>query len=315
MIVIPERETPGASASCLGEPDRDRLAEAEVADLPLLRHAVGEPEQHAEDGEEDCDLPGLAEVLLDDALAQRSGERGRDRRGEDAPRGPLLRAPDPSVADAAKPGGDERGDVVPEVGDDGDQRPQMKRHVERLVEVGVLLEIGPVAEPRDENQMARGRDRQELGEPLHDSEGERLPVGEDALDLADPQDSEHGGGDEGRRSRQAKTSAAHPGIVCALREPQRRHHRDRRARPRRLRAGGLARAPAAEPGLPRPARRRAPPRRRASDHRDADRGRGLRREPSRRGGGGERRHETQPAPAESTPTETAPTETSGGAGR
>src|SRR4029079_18140151 len=111
----------------------DRLAEAEVADRPLLRHAVGEPEQHAEDGEGYRDLPGLAEVFLDDALAQRSGDRGRNRRGEDTPRGPLLGAPDPSVAHAAKPGGDERDDVLPEVRDDGDQRPQVKRHVERLV--------------------------------------------------------------------------------------------------------------------------------------------------------------------------------------
>ena len=91
MIVIPERETPGRERGCLGEPDCDRLAEAKIADLPLPRHAVGEPEEHAEDGQEDRDLPGLPEAPFDDALAQRAPDRGRDRRREDTPRGPLFR--------------------------------------------------------------------------------------------------------------------------------------------------------------------------------------------------------------------------------
>jgi hypothetical protein len=48
---------------------------------------------------------------------------------------------------------------VAEVRDDGDQRAEVQRDVEGLVELVVLLQVAPVAEPGDEDQVARRRDR------------------------------------------------------------------------------------------------------------------------------------------------------------
>ena len=42
-------------------------------DREPLGQTVGEPEQDAEDGQEDRDLPGLAEMLLDRLFAERAG--------------------------------------------------------------------------------------------------------------------------------------------------------------------------------------------------------------------------------------------------
>jgi hypothetical protein len=68
--------------------------------------------------------------------------------------------------------------------------------VEGLVEVLVLLEVVPVEEPGNEDQVAGRRDRQELGQPLDDAEGERLPVGELARLFADSEQREHEGDGE-----------------------------------------------------------------------------------------------------------------------
>ena len=42
----------------------------------------------------------------------------------------------------------------------------------------VVLQVRPVAEPRDEHEVARGRDREQLRRALDHPEDERLPVGE-----------------------------------------------------------------------------------------------------------------------------------------
>jgi hypothetical protein len=54
----------------------------------------------------------------------------------------------------------------------------VERDVERLVEALVRLEVVPVEQPRDEDEVARGRDRQQLGQALDEAEDERLPVRE-----------------------------------------------------------------------------------------------------------------------------------------
>jgi hypothetical protein len=96
------------------------------------------------------DLPRLAEAASR-SCSRRALPRARQEcRCEHAPRGPLLALRMPPVADAPKPAGDERGDVLPEVRHDGDQRAEVESDVERLVEVRVVLEVRPVAEPRDE---------------------------------------------------------------------------------------------------------------------------------------------------------------------
>ena len=69
----------------------------------------------------------------------------------------------------------------------------MESDVEGLVERVVRLEVVPVEEPRDENEVARRGDRQQLGEALHDPEGEGLPVSEPSGHLADPCRGQHDG--------------------------------------------------------------------------------------------------------------------------
>ena len=64
----------------------------------------------------------------------------------------------------------------PEVDDDGDQRAEMQRDVERLVEGVVLLQVLPVPQPGHEDQVARRGDRQQFRRTLDEAEHERLPV-------------------------------------------------------------------------------------------------------------------------------------------
>jgi hypothetical protein len=45
-------------------------------------------------------------------------------------------------------------DLVPEVDDDRDERPEVERDVERLVEVSCVREVVPVPDPGDEDQVA-----------------------------------------------------------------------------------------------------------------------------------------------------------------
>ena len=93
-------------------------------------------------------------------------------------------------------------DLRPEVDDHGHERPEVERDVERLVEVLVRLEVVPVPDPGDEDQVARRGDRQQLGRALDDPERERLPVGELARLLA------HAEGSEDDRDGQERGSGA-----------------------------------------------------------------------------------------------------------
>ena len=54
------------------------MLQFEVLHRPLLRAAVGEPEEEAEDGEEDRDLPGIPEIVRDRILGQGTDDRSRD---------------------------------------------------------------------------------------------------------------------------------------------------------------------------------------------------------------------------------------------
>ena len=86
---------------------------------------------------------------------------------------------------------DEPDDVAPEVRGDGDERPQVERDVERLVEAVVLLEVRPLRAPGDEDEVTRRRDREELGEALDDAEDERLAVRERVRVVRDAGNGEH----------------------------------------------------------------------------------------------------------------------------
>jgi hypothetical protein len=91
----------------------------------------------------------------------------------------------------------------------------MKRHVERLVERVVLLEIPPLPEPRHEDQVPRRRDREELGRALDDAEHERLPVRERAGCVPHPEDRQDGGENDQPSRERRGAAGAHRVILDA----------------------------------------------------------------------------------------------------
>ena len=91
----------------------------------------------------------------------------------------------------------------------------MERDVERLVEILVLLEVRPVAGPRDEDQVPRRRDRQQLGESLHEPENQRLPVREGGSLLPPADQGEHDGDREQRRGGPVDEGSAHRTILAS----------------------------------------------------------------------------------------------------
>ena len=89
-------------------------------------------------------------------LAGRARERGWNRGREHEPRDSLVGPRDAALTDGAEPRGHVADDVAPEVDEDGDERAEVERDVEGLVEVRVRLEVAPVREPGDEDQVSRG---------------------------------------------------------------------------------------------------------------------------------------------------------------
>ena len=96
----------------------------------------------------------------------------------------------------------------------------MQRDVERLVEAVVLLEVRPLGRPRNEDEVSRGGDRQELGEPLHDAEDERLPVRERRRVVPHSEEREDDGETE-RGSRDAEHDGAAHGEILRSCPPTR----------------------------------------------------------------------------------------------
>ena len=104
---------------------------------------------------------------------------------------------------------------MPEVGDDGSECAEVQCHVERLVEGLVLPQVCPVADPRDENQMSRRGDRQQLGEPLNEAQDERLPVGQLRRVICPADQRQDERGREERRCGSVDEGSAHRRIVEA----------------------------------------------------------------------------------------------------
>jgi len=174
---------------------------------------VGDPEEEAEHGEEDRDLPGLAQPRLDRRLAERAGERGWDRPREDVPGQPLIVVPDRAVAHGAEPRADIPHHVGPEVEDHRDERPEVKGDVEGLVEALVRFQVVPVPDPRHEDQVTGRRDRQELRQALCYSERERLPVGKAPSLLPD---ARHGEDDRDGKEDGGQSVDQPPSARCCL---------------------------------------------------------------------------------------------------
>ena len=176
------------------------------------RRSAHQQERRAR-GEEDRDLPGLAEVVGDPVLADDADDAGRDRGDDHEPGDSVVGGLDAAaVADRTSRRG-EPDDVAPEVRPDRDERAQVERDVERLVEAIVLLEIRPLGGPRNEDQVTRGRDREELGQALHEPEHERLPVRQRVRVVGDAGEREHEGEPQRRPRDAVHEGAAHAVIL------------------------------------------------------------------------------------------------------
>ena len=104
-------------------------------------------------------------------------------------------------------------DVGPEVGRHRDERSEVERDVERLVEPVVLLEVRPVSEPGHEDEVSGRGDRQELRKPLDDAEDERLAVRDGIGILTHTHEREDEGKPERRRRGAIDDRAAHAEIL------------------------------------------------------------------------------------------------------
>ncbi len=85
----------------------------------------------------------------------------------------------------------------------------MQRDIERLVEVGILLEVRPFEQPGHENEVPGRRDGQQLREALDGAQDERLPVGERAGSVADAENAEQDGHAQGDAGPDDDADALH----------------------------------------------------------------------------------------------------------
>ena len=148
-------------------------------------------------------------MVCDRIACESAGDRRGDRGDGDEPYDPLVSSGDLPACDRPEERAQQPADVPSEVRDDGRERAKVQRDVERLVEGVVLLEVVPVREPGDEDEMAGGGDGQQLGEPLGDSERQSLPVGKRSRHFADTGRGEQHGQKQGCGGHGVDPDAAH----------------------------------------------------------------------------------------------------------
>ncbi len=175
---MPDLETPGARESVCATPRKMALPNVRSRSDLVRGLPVDRVEDEGADGEEDRDLPGLAEVPLDRAAERRADDHCRNRGDYHDPRDPFVRVANRPLHArfATKPS--QARELCPEVRDYCHERSEVQRDVERAVEAFVLFEVRPVEQPGHEDQVPRRRDGQELREALDGAQNERLPVGE-----------------------------------------------------------------------------------------------------------------------------------------
>ena len=152
-------------------------------------------------------------MVGDDVLAEEAGDPGGNRRDEHEPRHTLVGRLHAPATDGTDPRSHEPHDVAPEVRNHGDERSEMERDVERLVEAVVLLEVRPVGSPRHENEVPGRRDRKELGEALDDTQDERLSVRQRGRVVPHSEQRQDDGETEGGARDAEDGGAAHGGIL------------------------------------------------------------------------------------------------------
>jgi hypothetical protein len=137
--------------------DRERLRPAQAELVPgAAAKAVRQVHQDAEDGERARDEQRVAEIRLDEVCEQQAREPHGNRRHEDLPCQPAV-ARLPASEHRVDPRDGHDAKLAAEVGQQREQRADVHGDVE-----GEAL-VGPAEEMRDEDQVARARDRQELG--------------------------------------------------------------------------------------------------------------------------------------------------------
>ena len=128
--------------------------------------SVRQPQDHGADDQRHRDQADLAERGLGEVAQEEAGDgrrdRGRDQQPGQPPVGIALERP---VADGGEAGRHQADPVGAEVDEQRQQRPQVEHHAERQRRDE---RIGPAEQVRDDDQVPGRRDRQELGEPLHD---------------------------------------------------------------------------------------------------------------------------------------------------
>ena len=254
MIVAPERETPGIERERLREADDHRVAQRDRRDVAL---AAGRPVDGVEDqAEHDQRRPDQVQVprLVLDLVAEREAEDAdRDGAGDDVPAHPRVELPAQlGAAQAPHPRRGDPPEVLAEVQED-------RRHRPELDDGG---EGGPRVLPAEEGghdpQVARARDRQELGQPLDDPEDDGLQGVHGGARILEGRHTRVGGGDQA--------------LIGEIHHPTSSHRRPVPARPTqkdtqlRRRRAARDRMPANENTAPRRCRSAARTRGGAADH-------------------------------------------------
>ena len=158
----------------LGDAEHEPVADAEVLQVPPRRRdPVHRVEHHAEHHEHHGDQPRLPELVLDEALERGPDDVARDRPDDERPGEAFVGRADPAGGDRVERRPRVARHVVPEVDERADERPEVQGDVERLVQVRIGQDR-PVEQPRHDDQVARARDRRELGHALGDAEHDRL---------------------------------------------------------------------------------------------------------------------------------------------
>ena len=168
-MVMPDREVPGIQRHRLPEPHDDGMAQRPVGGRARRRAgAVGPVEDEPEDQGRPADDRGRTHRVVEPGQRQdEPGQHHRHRRHPEAKRevGVLAHQPAAAELQSAAP---QHGDVAAEVEHHRAERADVDGDVDRLA---LIVEA---RDRRQQDQMPRRRDRQELGDPLHDGDEEEV---------------------------------------------------------------------------------------------------------------------------------------------
>ena len=169
----PRPADPGHERGGLGDADPERARNGEIADAAVAgAPAIGEPEDRRADEQHHRDEPDGADFALDDVVEEDADDGGRDDCDEQQDEQPPVGvARDRPLADERNARRGEPEPVGAEIEEQCEQRPDMEHHRERQ---RADERVAPAEHGRHDDQVARARDRQELGHPLHDAEDEGL---------------------------------------------------------------------------------------------------------------------------------------------